>query len=211
MTGEPYAKSTIEAYLARLSSAEPEPGGGSAAALVGAMAAALVSMVSNLTLGRDKYMGVQEQMAEIKMNGEFALARLAALITTDALAYGLVAQAMKLPKGTPEENKARGAALQGALVDATEVPLEIAETAAEVARLALPAAELGNASAASDAAVAAVLADAAAQAAALNVKINLGWIEDPGFAGEVWSRVETVLCETAHLRDTILSVTYAKL
>jgi methenyltetrahydrofolate cyclohydrolase len=168
-------------------------------------------MVSNLTLGKERYASAQEPMAELKMSAEFARGRLSELITLDAAAYGAVAEAMKLPKDSDEERTARAAALQKALKSAAEVPLAVAEAAAEVARLSLPAAELGNANAASDAAVAAVLSDAAAQSAALNVKINLAWMEDKDYAREAWSRVEAVLSETAHLRDMVLSMTYAKL
>jgi formiminotetrahydrofolate cyclodeaminase len=211
VTREPYANSTIEAYLERLASAEPEPGGGSAAALVGALAAALVSMVTNLTLGKEKYALAHDAMAGLKVNAEFARTRLSELITLDARAYGAVAQAMKLPQDSDEEKRSRTAALQKALRGAAEVPLTVAEVAAEVARLSLPAAELGNLNAVSDAAVAAVLADAAAQAAALNVKINLAWIKDKDYARDAWSRVEAVLSETAQLRDAVLSITYSKL
>ncbi len=211
MTREPYAQGTIEAYLERLASAAPEPGGGSAAALVGALAAALLSMVANLTLGKEKYALAQEAMAELKVSAEFARARLSELITIDAEAYGAVAAAMKLPQDSGEQKRARADALQKALRGAAEVPLTVAEAAAEVARLSLPAAELGNVHAVSDAAVAAVLADAAAHSAALNVKINLAWIDDKEYARNAWSRVEAVLSETAQLRDAVLSLTYGKL
>jgi len=211
VTREPYANGTIEAYLERLASAEPEPGGGSVAALVGALAAALVSMVTNLTLGKEKYAGVEAVMVDLKVNAEFVRARLADLVTEDALAYGAVAEAMKLPKGTDDEKTVRADALQEALVGAALVPLEVAEAATEVARLTLTAAELGNPNAVSDAGVAAVLADAAAHSAALNVKINLAWIDDKDFCRDTWTRVEAVLSETAHLRDVVLSLTYAKL
>jgi len=80
-----------------------------------------------------------------------------------------------------------------------------------VAKLALPAAEKGNLYAVSDAGVAALLADAAAQAAALNVKINLAWIEDADFKRDAWARVEESLSEAAHLRDIVLAMTYGKL
>lgn len=211
MTREPYTSTTIEAYLEFLASAEPEPGGGSAAALVGALAAALVTMVTNLTLGKEKYAGAQDQMADLKVNAEFARSRLSELITLDAEAYSAVAEAMRLPKNSDEEKGARSVALQKALRGAAEVPLTVAEAAAEVARLSLPAAELGNVNAISDAAVAAVLADAAAHSAALNVKINLAWLDDKDYARDAWTRVEAVLSETAHLRDVVLAMTYAKL
>ncbi len=91
------------------------------------------------------------------------------------------------------------------------MPLTIAEAAVEVARLSLPAAEKGNINAVSDAGVAVVLAEAAAQSAALNVKINLAWIEDDGFKKDAWTRIEAALSETARLRDIVLALTYSKI
>jgi methenyltetrahydrofolate cyclohydrolase len=206
-----YTQGTIESFLDRLASAEPEPGGGSAAALVGALGAALVSMVTNLTLGKDKFAAVQDDMAEIKERSETLRRRLEELVSLDALVYGEVAAAMKLPKDDDAQKNDRHRVLQVALKGAAEVPLEVAEAAVEVARLSLPAAEKGNANAVSDAGVAAVLADAAAQSAALNVKINLAWIDDEDFRSDRWARIEAALSETARLRDGVLSLTYSKL
>lgn len=91
------------------------------------------------------------------------------------------------------------------------MPLEVAETALEVAKLALPAAEKGNVNGVSDAGVAALLADAAAQSAALNVKINLAWIEDEDFKHDAWARIEAVLSEAARLRDIVMALTYSRI
>jgi formiminotetrahydrofolate cyclodeaminase len=210
--GEPtYAQMTIESYLDRLASAQPEPGGGSAAALVAALGAALVTMVTNLTLGKEKLAAVQGDMAEIKACAEKLAGELKGLVTLDAHAYGAVAAAMKLPRDTEAQKTERHRVLQAALVGAAAVPLRVAEAAAEVARLSLPAAEKGNLNAVSDAGVAVVLADAAAQSAALNVKINLAWIEDEDFKCDTWARVAAILSETAHLRDVVLALTYRKL
>ncbi len=211
MTEQAYVTVTVETYLDRLASAEPEPGGGSVAALVGALGAALVTMVTNLTLGKDKYVAVQKDVAEIKATSEQLRRELEELVTLDALAYGKVAAAMKLPRDDETQKKERQRVLQSALVGAAEVPLRVAEAAVGVARLSLPAAEKGNVNAVSDAGVAALLADAAAQAAALNVRINLAWIEDADFKRDTWARIETVLSETARLRDVVLAMTYDKI
>jgi formiminotetrahydrofolate cyclodeaminase len=145
------------------------------------------------------------------VNAEAVRRRLESLVTLDALAYGKVATAMKLPRDDGAQKEARRRVLQTALQGAAEVPLEVAETALEVAKLALPAAEKGNVNGVSDAGVAALLADAAAQSAALNVKINLAWIEDEDFKHDAWARIEAVLSEAARLRDIVMALTYSKI
>jgi len=206
-----YTDGSIQAYLARLASPEPEPGGGSVAALVGALGAALVTMVTDLTLGKEKFAAVQEDMAELRKEAERLRAELQDLVTEDARAYAAVAAAMKLPKETDEEKQQREQVLQAALRRAAEVPLRVAEGALAVAKLSLPAGEMGNPHAVSDAGVAVILADAAAQSAALNVRINLAWISDQEFNRACWTRIEAILSETAGLRDGVLALTYSKI
>jgi methenyltetrahydrofolate cyclohydrolase len=208
---EPYAQSSIESYLGKLASADPEPGGGSVAALVGALGAGLVTMVCDLTLGKEKFAAVQESVAGIRSQAEALRVELTRLITADADAYAQVAVAMKLPRDTEEQKSERARLLQEALKGAASVPLRVAEAAGEVARLTLPAAEQGNPNAVSDAGVAVLLADAAAQSAALNVKINMGWIEDEDFNENAWTRVQAVLSEAARLREQVMALTYSKL
>ena len=211
MDRQPYAQASIEAYLGKLASADPEPGGGSVAALVGALGAGLVTMVCDLTLGKEKFAAVQESVTGIRSQAETLRAELTKLITADADAYAQVAAAMKLPRDTEEQKSERARMLQAALKGAAAVPLRVAEAAGEVARLTLPAAEQGNPNAVSDAGVAVLLADAAAQSAALNVKINLGWIEDKDFNEDAWTRVQAVLSAAAGLREQVMALTYSKL
>ena len=206
-----YTDGSIQAYLDRLASASPEPGGGSVAALVGALGSALVTMVTDLTLGKEKFAAVQDDMVDLRARAEAARRELEDLVTLDAQAYAAVAAAMKLPKETAAEKEAREQTLQAALQGAAEVPLRIAEGALTVARLSLPAAEMGNPHAVSDAGVAVILADAAAQSAALNVRINLAWIADQDFNQKTWARIEAILSETAGLRDGVLALTYSKI
>jgi formiminotetrahydrofolate cyclodeaminase len=208
---QPYVQWPIESYLERLASDAPEPGGGSVAALVGALGAALVSMVANLTLGKEKYTDAQDLMVGLKERAEKLRVELEELVTLDAQAYGAVAAAMKLPQEGEAQKRERKTVLQAALKEAASVPEKVALAAVEVARLSLPAAEKGNLYAVSDAGVAALLADAAAQAAALNVKINLTWIEDKEFTRAVWTRIEAALSEAARVRDIVLAMTYGKL
>jgi methenyltetrahydrofolate cyclohydrolase len=208
---ESYVDGSIQAFLDKLAGESPEPGGGSAAALAGALGAALVSMVCNLTQGREKYAGVQDQVGSLLSASEGLRHRLEDFVTLDTQAYAAVAAAMKLPRDTEQQKAERSRILQAALVGAADVPLRVAETATEVGRLSRTAAEIGNVNAVSDAGVAAILVDAAAQSAALNVKINLAWIADEAFKEEAWGRIEKVLAETASLRDVVLAITYSKI
>lgn len=211
MSARAYIKETAESYLDKLASGDPEPGGGSAAALTGSLGAALVSMVTNLTLGKEKYAAVQGDMEQIKAASESLRLRLAEMVSLDADAYAEVAAAMKMPRDDEDQKKKRQQVLQAALKGAADAPAQVADAALAVARLSLTAAEKGNPNAVSDAGVAVLFAEAAAQAAALNVKINLAWIDDDDYKQQIWSRIEAVLSETGRLRETVLGITYSKI
>lgn len=206
-----YVQKPMIEFLDKLASRSPEPGGGSASALVGAVAAALVSMVGNLTLGKEKYADVQDKVEELLASSERLRDELQGLIQKDTEVYADVSAAFKLPRDSEEQKKERAARIQEALKLATEVPFEIAEKCLEVARLSETAAEIGNVGAVSDAGVAVLLAEAAAQSAALNVKINVNSIEDRGFSEQKWDRICEILDETADLRERVVQLTYEKL
>jgi len=206
-----YVEKPMIVFLDKLASRSPEPGGGSVSALVGALGAALVSMVGNLTLGKEKYADVQDQVEELLKSSEKIRDELQGLIQKDTEVYAEVSAAFKLPRDTEEEKEERNRKIQETLKLATEVPFKIAEACLEVARLSETSAEIGNVGAVSDAGVAALLADAAAQSAALNVKININSIEDADFARSKWDRVQEILAETATLRDRVVKLTYEKL
>ncbi len=206
-----YVEKPMIVFLDRLASRSPEPGGGAVSALVGALGAALVSMVGNLTLGKEKYADVQDQVEELLEHSEKLRDELQGLIQRDTEVYAEVSAAYKMPRESEEEKAARSSSIQKALKTATEVPFEIAEKCLEVARVSQTAAEIGNVGAVSDAGVAALLAEAAAQSAALNVKINVKSIEDRDFAEARWSRVREILDETALLRERVVKLTYEKL
>lgn len=164
---------SLAGFVAEVASSAPVPGGGSVVALVGSLGAALAQMVAGLTVGRKKYAAVDEEMKELGFRAAALVRRLHALKDEDAAAYTLVSGAYKLPKDTPEQDGARTAAIQAALMKAAEVPLETARFCAEVAELAAICAVKGNTNAASDAGVAALLAEASAKGAAYNVRINV--------------------------------------
>jgi glutamate formiminotransferase/formiminotetrahydrofolate cyclodeaminase len=168
----------LEEFVASVASAAPTPGGGSVAAHVGSLAAALVQMVAGLTVGRKKYAEVDAQCREISDRAATLRQRLNALVELDAQSYAAVSAAYKLPKDTPDATAQREAAITAALIGASEVPLETARACAEVAELAELAATRGNVNAVSDAGVAGLLAQAACRGAAYNVKINVAALPD---------------------------------
>jgi formiminotetrahydrofolate cyclodeaminase len=167
---------TLDTLLDRLASSDPVPGGGSAAALAGAMGAALVGMVAELTIGRPEYAEHEATIAELRADAHARRDLLRELAEEDATAYASVIQARRMPKESQPELEARADALRTAMVDAARVPMRTAVVAAEVLELAERIAPIGNRNAVSDAGVAAQLAAAALRGALLNVRINLPYL-----------------------------------
>jgi len=206
-----YIDQPMRHFLDKLASKSPEPGGGSVAALTGSLGAALVSMVGNLTLGKEKYKEVQPQIEELLKASEKLRSELQDLIQKDTEAYGALSAVYKMPKATDEEKAVRSAKMQEALKVACQVPFEIGLKSLEVAQLANRAAEIGNVGAVSDAGVAVLLAQACAQSAALNVKINVNSIKDAAYNKETWDRMQDVLAKVAGLEKTVMALTYQKM
>ena len=163
----------VEDFLARLATDDPVPGGGSASALAGAMAAALVHMVVELTTGRPAAAEHEERLTEIRLAAAGIQSELLSLAHADAVAYASVVTARRLPKETDGDREARRVQLDAAVREATRTPLSIARRAAEVLALAEELAPIGNRHAVSDVGVAGLLAGAAIRGAAMNVEINL--------------------------------------
>lgn len=187
-------------FLDELASKAPTPGGGSAAALGGALGAGLVSMVCQFTVGREKYADVDADMQRVHGRSEELRAELQAAVDADVAAYGSYSQATSMPKETEDEKAARGAALQDALRESTEVPLGVAERCVELLELAVEAAEKGNVYLISDAAVGAEMAAAARASAELNVRLNAGGLKDRDYARACEDRL-TALAERAPGRE----------
>ncbi|GBD94132.1 methenyltetrahydrofolate cyclohydrolase [bacterium BMS3Abin05] len=177
----PLAKMRLWEFSNELSMDSPTPGGGSAAALSGALAAALVSMVANLTYGNKKYEQHWDAVKPLAVKAQELKDRLLKAVDRDTAAFDAVMDAYRRPKKTEEDQKARENAIQQATKGATGVPLEVMELAFETLQLAKTAAEKGNVNSISDAGVAALMALSAVEGAYLNVKINLGAIEDNSF------------------------------
>jgi formiminotetrahydrofolate cyclodeaminase len=206
-----YIDQPIRHFMDKLASKTPEPGGGSVAALTGALGAALVSMVGNLTLGKEKYKDVQPRIEQLLKESEKLRSDMQDLIQKDTEAYGALSAVYKMPKNTDEEKVARTTKMQEALKIACQVPFEIGLKSLEVAKLAQRAADIGNVGAVSDAGVAVLLAQACAQSAALNVKINVNSIKDAVYNNDTWSRMQDVLKQVAALEKTVMETTYKKM
>lgn len=184
MPERPLREQTLDGVLDSLAAGTATPGGGGAAGIAGAMAAALVAMVARLTVDKKGYENVREAMAARLERAEALRAGLLDGVARDVAAFDAVMDAFRLPKDTEAQKAARAERVQAALRGATEVPCETARAALEVLTLAAGALAEGNRNAASDAAAAVHLAHAAAQAALLNVDVNLGSIRDEAFASD---------------------------
>lgn len=206
-----YIEKPLSRFMDRLASKSPEPGGGSVAALTGALGAALVSMVANLTLGKEKYKDVQPQVEELLKHSEKLRGEMQDLIQKDTEAYGALSEVYKMPKKTEEEKAVRAGKMQDALKKACQVPFEIGAKSLDLAKLAKRAAEIGNIAAVSDAGVAVLLARACAESAALNVKINVNSIKDEEYNASTWGRMQNVLKEVQAIEKEVLEITYKKM
>lgn len=189
--------------LTRFASKDPAPGGGSASALAGALAAALAGMVGGLTVGKAGYEAAAEEAEALTRQAEALGARLVAAAEADAAAFDAVMAAMALPKATDDEKAARKAAMQQAFQGATAAPLAAARACLEAGSLALRLVAIGNRNATSDAAVGVLLAVTGAEGSLFNVAINLGSIQDAGFAEGARAEAEGLWAEAARLREAL--------
>lgn len=183
---------TIGEFLDELASGNATPGGGAGAALAGAMGAALLSMVANLTIGKKKYADVEAEMQALLARTEAIRHEMTSLAQLDAHVFERVMGAYRMPRDSEAQQSARTAAIQNTLMDATQVPLKVARQASELFELAEQLAAKGNANVVSDAGVGLLLADAALHSALLNVDINLKLINDAAFKAGVRGQVDTL-------------------
>lgn len=193
-----FEKMSLQAFVDELASDSPAPGGGSVAALCGAMASALVSMVANLTVGKEKYRDSWAIMEEALVKSESLRGEFLKLMNEDTESFNSFMAAMKMPRTTDEEKAARKKAMGEASKAATEVPLRTLEACAKTSELAIAAAKHGNPNTVSDAGSAALLADAAGKAAAYNVRINMPGLSDEEFKEECRSRMSCALEKINH-------------
>ena len=184
---------SIDEFLERLASADPTPGGGSAAAIMGAMGAALVSMVCNVSIGKKGCESAGEELRAVRAQSETLRLRLAAMVAEDVAAFDALMAAYKLPKASDLDKARRADAIQASLRSATEVPLDCARACTEVIKLARRAGEHGYRGVISDAGVGVSAAYSAARSAALNVFINAPALKDRRFADQSTAELEELL------------------
>lgn len=196
---------SVTRFAEHLAGDSAAPGGGSAAALAGALAAALTAMVGRLTANRPKFAAVDDTMRAIVTQADAQRAALLALVDADAAAFGEVMAAFRLPKESNEQKAARAAAIQAAYQGAVAVPLQTLVAAVELLRLLVIVTQVGNPNAITDGGVGALLAEAAAQGAALNVRINLTSIQDTTFSAAKSAQIDNLLAQAAQLRSQALA------
>ena len=194
---------SCEAFLEDLAGSAPAPGGGGAAALVGAAGAALGNMVGSLTVGKKKYAAVEADILVLNRRAVALRKRLEGLVQADADAFTPLAAAYKLPKETPEQQAHKAAVLEAALEGACAVPLEIMSACCEGITLAAEYAEKGSVMAVSDAGCAALFCKAALQAAGLNVSINTRLMADKARAAALNAQADAMLAEFVPQADQI--------
>lgn len=194
---------SCEAFLEDLAGSAPAPGGGGAAALVGAAGAALGNMVGSLTVGKKKYAAVEADILILNRRAAALRKRLEGLVQADADAFTPLAAAYKLPKETPEQQAYKAAVLEAALEGACAVPLEIMSACCEGIALAVEYAEKGSVMAVSDAGCAALFCKAALQAAGLNVSINTRLMADNAHAAALNAQADAMLAEFVPQADQI--------
>ncbi|HML38558.1 MAG TPA: cyclodeaminase/cyclohydrolase family protein [Bacillota bacterium] len=190
-------------FIDELSSKAPVPGGGGAAAFVGSLGVALGSMVGNLTAGKEKYAAVEEDIQVLLRKSEALIMRLNLLVQKDASVFEPLAKAYGMPVDTAEERAEKERVLQDALVQATKIPLAIAECSLDGVRLLEQYAKKGSRLALSDAGVGAVLCKAAIQGSKLNVLTNLKLMKDEVLKGELKNKMIAVEAEGVALADEI--------
>lgn len=196
---------SVSDLLAAFRSPTPTPGGGSAAALAGALGASLLAMVAGLPTSRAATEEDAQRLSAAGARCTALASDLEALVDRDSAAYDLVMGAYKKPKGTDEEKAARSAAIQAAFREAIAAPLAVMRACASAAEQAVVVAGVGNPSASSDARVGLELLAAALRGAQLNVEINLGSVKDAGYTARV--RAEVTEFERAIAHETAAAIT----
>ena len=198
---------TSKDFLTALASSAPAPGGGGGAAMAGALAAALASMVCNLTIGKEKFAAQECEVKALLQEAEQVRQDLLALVKDDAAVFNSFMACYKLPKTTDAEKAARTAAIRKAAKQAAEVPLAIAKACYKVLQLAHRLVIIGNPGVITDGACSALLARAALRCAEYNVRINLGLTKDEAYNEQVAAELNKLLKTAEELEEQALAAT----
>jgi glutamate formiminotransferase/formiminotetrahydrofolate cyclodeaminase len=190
-------------FVDEVSRESPAPGGGSVAALAGAIAAALASMVANLSIGKGEFDDVYEDLSTLAEKAQEIKDQLLQAIDEDAQAFNAVLDAMRMPTDTAEQKAARQQAMESGYKHATQVPLATAKSCKQALDLCLRAAQSGNTAAISDAGVGALMAHAGLQGAIYNVRINLPNIKDAQFVREMERQLDALLREASEANEAV--------
>jgi formiminotetrahydrofolate cyclodeaminase len=201
----------IRQFLDELASAAPAPGGGGVAALSGAMAAGLLTMVCDLTIGKKQYMEFDDEARALRERSEALRAELQALTQADVDVFNHLSAAYKLPRTTDADAASRRAAIQKVTRAATEVPLRVARAVSALLPLCAPLARHGNRNAVSDVGVAVLLVQAAVPSALLNVEINLAVLEDQIFVRQTRAQVEDLTIGLEEEVEGVLALVHERI
>ncbi len=194
----------LKSFLDNTARGTPTPGGGSVAALVGSLGAALLCMVGNFTAGKSKYKSVEKDVKEILAEADILKESLFTLIREDIEAYEKFSHASQLPKDTPLMREKRKQVLQKTLKEAAEVPWRISQASLQVIELTEKLLPKGNPNLITDVGVGVLLAEAALKSAALNVKINLSFIRDEEYKNRRNKALEEILSRASQIKDEVL-------
>ncbi|MDD4364027.1 MAG: cyclodeaminase/cyclohydrolase family protein [Atribacterota bacterium] len=197
---------SVKEFLEVLSSKSPTPGGGSVAALSGALGAALVSMVANLTIGKDGYQNHRDDIKKILYECEKLRYDYELLIEKDIDAFSNFMKATGLPNISEQQKKERKQKVQEALMKAALVPLEIAEKSEKLMDICVEISKLGNKNVISDAGVGAILAEATLESAILNVKINLKSIKDTKQKEIINDKINKLIEKNAGKKEKVMQI-----
>jgi len=202
---------SLQSFLDELAGSAPTPGGGSAAAIMGAMGAALVSMVCNVTIGKKGHEAVAPELNAVRDESERLRARLTAMMAEDIAAFDGLMAAYRLPKASEAEKSQRAEAIQTNLRAATETPLACARACAAVVALSRRAGEKGYAGVISDAGVGALAANSALRSAALNVYINAPALKDRDYALAATAEMEKLIEQCAKESESVFALVRSRL
>lgn len=199
-------------HLIEVSSSDsPTPGGGSVSALVASLGVAMVAMVGNLTVGKEKYKDVEADAKAVLDEANALIAKLEKLVTEDIAEFSKFMAVLKMPKNTDEEKAERTKAMQSTLISATNTPMEIARTCLAALKLANKLSGIGNKGAISDVGVGAYVAEAALNSALLSVDINLPMVKDADFVAKTAAERNALVAEAKELKEAAVATVQSRL